>query len=398
MLASTALCDAYLPYERRNEAQEVYPLGLFLCRDCGYVYLPYVVDPEIIYHDYIYVTNSSLGLSEHFKSYTDQVLQRINPAEGSLVIDIGSNDGTLLKFFKMKGMRVLGIEPASGIARAATDSGVKTLVGFFNSKFAKRVKNEYGKATIITANNLFANIDDLEDFTEGVRELLAGDGVFIIESSYLADMIENMVFDFIYHEHLSYLSVKPLIRFFDRFGMELIDIQRIPTKGGSLRYYIQLKTGSRPVSASVSEMVAYEERMGLGRPDIFKAFERKINECNAKLLSYINKLQNQSKTIAGYGGSATSTTLIYHFGLGQILDYIVDDNTAKQNTFSPGYHIPVLPSEVLYQRKPDYVVLLAWRYIEPIINKHRNFLEQGGRFIRPLPKFAIVGDGKGKDL
>ena len=246
------------------------------------------------------------------------------------------------------------------------------------------------RATIITVNNLFANIDDLEGFTEGVHKLLAAEGVFIIESSYLGDMIQNMVFDFIYHEHLSYLSIKPLVGFFHRFNMELIDIEHVPTKGGSLRYYFQLKGGPRPVSPSVAEMRTYEDSLGLDRPETFKAFSEKINGRKSQLLSQLCDIKAQKGTIVGYGGSATSTTLIYHFGLNELMDYIVDDNPAKQGTFSPGYHIPVLSSKVLYERKPDYVLILAWRYAEPIMKKHQAFLQQGGHFIVPLPALKVI--------
>lgn len=389
-LTPTALCDAYVSSERVNEVQEVYPLDLFLCHDCGYVHLPYVVDPEIIYRDYIYVTTSSMGLSDHFQRYTEEVFRRLRPPGNSLVIDIGSNDGTLLKFLKRRGMRVLGVEPANKIAQEATKSGVKTLPDFFTTKLADKIKNDYGPATVVTINNLFANIDDLEGFTEGACKLLAPDGVLIIESSYLGDMIQNMIFDFIYHEHLSYFSVKPLVAFFRRFNMELIDIEHVPTKGGSLRYYFQLNDGSRLVSLSVAEMIAYEEKLGLDRVETFKTFSDEIDNVKSQLISQLRDLKAYGKTIAGYGGSATSTTLIYHFGLNEMMDYIVDENLAKQNTYSPGYHIPVLSSEVLYEKKPDYVLILAWRYAEPIMQKHQAFIEQGGHFIVPLPKIEVI--------
>ena len=391
-LTPTALCDAYVSPESVNEVQEIYPLDLFMCRDCGYVFLPYVIDPEIIYRDYIYVTTSSMGLADHFREYADEVLNRLNPPEKSLVIDLGSNDGTLLKFFKNRGMCVLGIEPAHEIAREATKAGVETIPDFFTSESADKIKNDYGLAAIITINNLYANIDDLDNVTEGVSKILAPDGVFIIESSYLGDMIQNMVFDFIYHEHLSYFSVKPLITLFRRFNMELIDIEHVPTKGGSLRYYMQLNGGPRPVSPSVAEMIAYEERIGIDSVEIFKAFADKINDRKSMLINKLEELKAQGKTIAGYGGSATTTTLVYHFGVGDMIDYIVDDNPAKQNTFSPGLHIPVLPSEVIYEKKPDYIIIFAWRYFDPIANKHRAYLKQGGHFIRPLPEFEIVGN------
>lgn len=389
-LTPTALCDAYVSAARVNEVQDTYPLELFMCHNCGYVHLPYVVDPEIIYRDYIYVTVSSMGLSEHFQKSAGSVLNKINPPQDSLIVDIGSNDGTLLQYFKRQNMRVLGIEPATEIAQHATKMGIETLPEFFTTELSDKIRNKYGPAMVVTMNNLFANIDNLEDVTVGVRNLLATDGVFVIESSYLADMIQNMVFDFIYHEHLSYFSVTPLKRFFQRLNMELIDIERIPTKGGSLRYYVQLSGGPRPVSSAVSEFVAYEKQIGLHRIETFKAFSDKIDTLKNQVVSTLRELKAQGKSIAGYGGSATTTTLLYHFGISEMLDYIVDDNPAKQNTFSPGYHIPILPCDVLYERKPAYVVILAWRYFEPIVKKHQMFLAQGGHFIRPLPDFEVL--------
>lgn len=389
-LSPTPLCDAYVPLSRVNAAQDSYPLELFLCKDCGYVHLPYVVNPELIYLDYIYVTTSSLGLKEHFGEYAKQVLGRLRPAKGSLVIDIGSNDGTLLKFFKEQGMRVLGIEPAKEIAEEASGNGIETLPKFFSSKFADEIKERFGQADIITINNLLANIDDLEDIAEGVKKLLAPGGVFIIESSYLGDLIRNMVFDFIYHEHLSYFHVKPLISFFKRFGMELIEVERVATKGGSLRYYFSNTEALSDIPASVKEVLEMEDGLGLDDISTYRRFSEKITQTKRQLLTQLNALKAKGKAIAGFGGSATTTTLLYHFDLTGIIEYIVDDNPAKQNTFSPGYHIPVLPPEVLYARKPDYVMLLAWRYTEPIMKKHKKFLEQGGHFIVPLPEIKVV--------
>lgn len=390
-LTPTALCDAYVSQNRVSEAQEVFPLELFLCRDCGYVHLTHVVDPEIIYRDYIYVTTSSLGLSAHFERYAEEVLGKLKPPLRSLVVDIGSNDGTLLQSFKKRGMAVLGIEPATEIARGATASGIETLPEFFTPGLAREIKRSHGSAAIVTINNLFANIDNLEEVMKGILEVLAADGVLVIESSYLADMIQNMVFDFIYHEHLSYFSVKPLESFFPRYGLELCDIDRVPTKGGSLRYYVQRRGGGRSVSRVVGELIAYERDMGLDRKEIFQEFCSRINKRKSQLLEKLRELKAQGKTIAGYGASATTTTLIYHFGISEMMDYIVDDNPAKQNTYSPGFHIPVVPSDALYERKPDYVVMLAWRYFDPIVKKHHGFLLRGGCFIRPLPDFEIVG-------
>ena len=389
-LAPTPPADAYVPVEQGDVVQEVYPLDLYLCRDCGFSQLCDVIRAESIYIDYIYETKSSLGLVDHFRRYAHAVLDRINPPPGALVVDIGSNDGSLLRFFKERGMTVLGVDPAREIARDATSGGIETLPEFFTANLSNQIRRERGAASIVTANNIFANVDELGEFTDSIRILLAPDGVFIFESYYLADLIENMVFDFIYHEHLSSFSVMPLVGFFRRHGMELIDAERVPTKGGSLRYTIQLAGGPRQVSASVGELCADEDRRGIGKLETFKAFAASIDLEKERLTALLGKLRSEGKTIAGYGASATTTTLIYHFGLGKFLSFLVDEYSRKQNVLSPGLHLPVLAPQALIDRKTDYVVILAWRYVEPILAKNRAFRDQGGRFIVPLPKLQII--------
>src|SRR5258708_8207313 len=264
-LTPTPLADEYVSRRYLSKEQPRYPLDLYLCENCGFLQLLEIVEPEGIYVDYIYETKSSLVLREHFQNYADGVVRRIKPDLGSLVIDIGSNDGTLLKAFQAKGMKVLGIDPAREIARNATEEGVKTLPIFFTAETAQSLLNEYGAATILTCNNLFANVDHLDDMVAGIRTLLAANGVFIFESFYLLDYVRNMVFDFSYHEHLSYFSVNPLVRFFARHGLELIEAERVPTKGGSLRYTVQLAGGPRAVAPSVAELVELETRAGIHR-------------------------------------------------------------------------------------------------------------------------------------
>jgi len=389
-LAPSPIGDAYITSAELHIYQESYPIDMFLCRKCGLAQLLDIIAPEILYTDYIYLTGSSSEMCEHFYKYANQVIESIKPTSGALIVDIGSNDGVLLRQFKNRGFQVLGIDPANEIARKATEEGIKTISGFFTPRLALHIKQEYGLASIITANNVFANVDDLISLTEGIRSLLAPDGVFIFESFYLADVIENMVFDFIYHEHLSAFSVAPVQRFFQSMGMQLIDIQRVPTKGGSLRYTIQLAGGSRVVSPSVAKMIKYEETFGLYCPETFTTFLNKIDDCKQLTVAHLKKLKDEGKTIVGYGASITGTTLIYHFGIGKYLDYLIDDNPAKQGRFSPGLHIPVYHSQVLFERKPDYVFILAWRFADVIIKKHNEFIKQGGKFIVPLPEFKII--------
>lgn len=384
-VAPTPIVDAYVRTEDLGKMQPVYPLDLFLCRGCGHAQLLHVIDPGILYSDYLYVTSSSLGLPQHFERYAHEVVSGINPPKESLVIDIGSNDGSLLRAFKDMGLRVLGIDPAREIARQATNAGVETLPVFFTAELGHQLRQERGSAAIVTVNNLFANVDDLIDMTLGIRELLAPDGIFVFESFYLADVVQNMVFDFIYHEHLSAFSVTPLVHFFHRCGMELIDVQRVPTKGGSLRYTVQRAGGKRPTAASVAALMDFENRLGLGRSDIFRAFTEKIERTKEGLTDLLRDLKTRGKTIAGYGASATTTVLMYHFELSEFVSFIVDDNPTRQGLFSPGCHVPVMSPQALYERKPDGVLIFAWRYVEPILSKHQAYLEQGGRFIVPLP-------------
>jgi SAM-dependent methyltransferase len=389
-LAPTPLADAYVPAARVNESQRCYPLDLFLCHTCGFSQLLDVVQPQAIYTDYIYETVSSLGLNEHFRRYAQDVVRRIRPAKGAFVIDVGSNDGTLLRAFKDQGMTVLGIDPAREIARRATASGVETLAEFLTEKLAGWIASDRGPATIVTANNVIANIDNLDEVVVAIRKLLAPDGVFVFESFYLGDLLRNMVFDFIYHEHISAFSVKPLEIFFRRHGMDLIDVQRVPTKGGSLRYTVQLAGGPRKTSPAVEEMKSLEAQQGLDKLETFKTFAAKIDAAKQSALALVRRLKGEGKRLAGYGASATTTTLIYHFGLGPFIEYMVDDYTAKQNLFSPGLHIPVLAPDVLYERRPDCVVIFAWRYFEPIIKKHRKYLNDGGHFVVPMPELRVI--------
>lgn len=390
-LEPSPLADSYYPMNVDKRKQELYPMDLFLCDQCGHSQILDVVDAESIYRDYIYVTTSSLGLSTHFKEYADWALSKAKCLEGSLVVDVGSNDGTLLSHFKAGGMKVLGVEPAVEIANNATKVGIQTLPDFFTKDFAGKIRSKYGPASIITMNNLFANIDNLQDAVNGVKLLLAPDGVFIFETFYFVNYVENMVFDFMYHEHLSYNTIKPLVRFFDMHHLELIDVHGVPTKGGSIRCIVQLKGGPRKVTSSVQNYIDYEEKIGIQKPGkLFREYKQKIQSEKEKLRAELDLLKSQGKKIAAFGASATSTTLIYHFGLVPYFDFLIDENPAKQDTFSPGANLPVYsPSSIMLQ-KPDAIVILAWRFAEPIMKNYSSFLEMGGEFIIPLPSLKKV--------
>lgn len=389
-LTPTPPADAYVPPERADVVQKCFPVDMYLCRDCGFVQLLDVVRPEAIYGDYLYETSSSLGLVEHFDGYAEEVLTRIEPEQGALVVDIGSNDGSLLRSFQRRGMTVLGVDPAGEIARRATESGVETLPEFFTVELARRLRDERGPAAIVTANNVIANIDDMDEVTRAVRELLAPDGVFVLESFHLGDLVRNMVFDFFYHEHLSAFAVRPLIPFFERHGLQLVDALRVPTKGGSLRYTVQLADGPRAPSPAVAALAEKEREQGLDGVELFERFAQQIGAAKRDVLERVHALRAEGKSVAGYGASATTTTMIYHFDLGDEIDVIFDDFEAKQGLLSPGLHIPVVASDELYERRPDAVVVFAWRYWAPIARKHARYLEEGGTFLVPMPELRVI--------
>ena len=380
-LKNSALCDVYL---KEPEKQEFYPLGLNLCMDCSFVQLSTVVNPEIIYKDYIYVTTSSSGLDSHFSKYCNELCDYLGYKEKNLVVDIGSNDGTLLKHFKKKNHCVIGVEPAVKISKIANEKGIKTYPNFFDQSVSHQIVSENGNADLITVNNLFANIDDLHAFTKSLDILLAQDGVFVIESSYLYNMLENMVFDFIYHEHLSYLSATPLQAFMRIYGMHLIHVQGVPTKGGSLRYFFARVNSQWSIDDSVQKIFRKEFFINELR-STFKQYAGKIEKEKEKIRHYLTS--NNARKVAGYGASATSTTLISHFGLDEYIDFLVDDNPSKVNTYSPGYHIPVYSSEKIRQDSLDVLIILAWRFKDEIMGKIKDL---SCKVLVPLPEFKIV--------
>ena len=378
--------DAFVTADRLQDKQELYPLDCYLCGDCGHLQNLDVVDPDILFRDYTYRSSVSLGLVEHFKAYARSVVSSLSIPNDSLVVEMGSNDGSLLKAFEAEGMRVQGIDPARDIAQAATGQGVPTLPEFFTSRIAAKIRAERGAAALFCANNVFAHIDNLADVADGIRALLAPDGVFVFEVSYIVDMIDNMVFDTIYHEHVSHHALLPMEAFLQRHGLTLFDVMRTGTKGGSIRAFAQLAaTGTRAKSSQLTALMAEETRRGITRPDIYRDWFAAIEKRKQAMLAFLDEAHRAGKTAAGYGASTTTTTLLYHFELASRLAFIVDDNKLKQGCFSPGAHIPVLPSSELATRKPDIVVILAWIYAEPIIARNAAFVNAGGTFLVPLP-------------
>ncbi len=367
------------------------PLDTYLCGDCGLIQLVHVVDPSLIYRNYLYRTSVSAGLAEHFERLASTITEAVALASGDLVVEFGSNDGTLLGCFAEKGMRVLGIDPAEEIAREATARGIPTRAEFFGAGLGRALRTEMGPARAVIANNAMANIDDLDDIFSGVQALLAPDGVFVFETQYALDVFEKTLLDVIYHEHISCFSVRPVDAAVGRFGLELFDAQRIGTKGGSIRFWLQRRHGPHKRAARVDDLIAHEEKCGLYDPAYHKAFSRRVAGIRSELHKLTDQAHGNGLTVAAYGTSVGCAALIHQFELEKRLDCFFDDAPFKQSLEGPGYDLPVYTGDKVASIKPALVVILAWRYARTIVAKHADYLAAGGRFAVPLPRLEILG-------
>jgi SAM-dependent methyltransferase len=388
-LPGTPIGDNYLERRALMGDQTVFPMDLYFCEDCGHIQLLDIVSPELIYRNYIYETSVSRGLVDHFNSYAKKIVKKFELEKDSLTVDIGCNDGTFLKALKNEGMRVLGIEPATRIAKNLNEDGVKTLCEFFDSKIAEEIESSEGLAKLISANNVMANIDDLSEMMKGVSSLLSEDGIFIFESGYGIDLIKNKVLDNIYHEHISYFRVKPMVKFLDRYGLEIIDVDHTESKGGSIRCIIQRKNGKRAIDTSVAQIINKEVEAGYDDVNTYLNFGKEMEDNRDSLINLLKEYKAQGKTISGYGASVGVTTLLYYYGLSEYVDCLYDDNPIRDGLLSPGHKIPVKNSEKIYEDRPDIIVCFPWRYIAPIKKRHSKFIDGGGIFVLPLPLVKV---------
>jgi hypothetical protein len=291
-------------------------------------------------------------------------------------------------------MKVIGVDPAADIAAEATASGVPTYPDFFTAELGRRIRKEQGGAALITMNNAFANIDDLHEIVSGVRELLAPDGVFVFETGYWLDVVQKVIFDNIYHEHLNYFAVKPARRFCAENGLELVDVLRVPTKGGSIRCTVQGQGGPRRVSAAVPTFIGLESDFDLFEPKTYKTFEARIRLLCEETRGLVQTLKAKGRTIAGYGASVTVTGVLFNLGLDRSqIEFLVDDNPVRHGLYSPGLHLPVFSSDKLYEARPHYAIVLAWQYAKPILARHLRYLEDGGNFLLFQPHVRVVHRG-----
>ncbi len=391
VLGPQPLANSFLKPADADKDEPFFPLDVYLCGGCGLVQLRDVVSPEIMFKDYVYVSSTSPVFVAHFEKFAQDVWKALGLKKGDVAVDIGSNDGVLVKPFKALGAAALGVDPAENVAKLANDAGLETVCAFFGPETARAIAKKKGRARAATACNVFAHVNDLEDFVAGLDELLADDGVFMPEFPYLADFYEKNLFDTVYHEHLSYLAVTPLIPFFEKRGFEIFDAWRVPSHGGSLRLFVQRKSGKRAKTPAVAELVALEKRLGLGSISTWKAFAERVETNKGTLIAMLERLRSENRSIMGYGAPAKGNTLLNYFHIGPgFVSAVVDDSVFKQGLLTPGTHIPVVAPGELAQRRPDYLLILAWNFAEPIMNKLASFKADGGKFIIPVPEPRIV--------
>lgn len=388
-LGPTPLANSFLTKDQLNRPEPCYPLDVYFCENCGLVQIGEVIPPEILFRNYAYITSTSQPMKVHFASLAERVMKKVKPTKGSLVVDIGSNDGTLLQGFQKYDVNCLGIEPATNIAEMARAQGVDTLNDFFGERLAQKVRTERGAASVILGTNVFAHASDLDGFLNGVTHLLAEDGVFIVEFPYLVDMLNKLEFDTIYHEHLRYFAIRPLVVLFARFDMGITDIERISVHGGSLRVYVKKSAASS--SPSVVEFLELEQGVKLDSTATYQQFGADVSAVRSELLSLLRKLKRKGARIAGYGAPAKGNTLLNYCKIGlDILDYISDTTPFKQGRYTPGMHIAVFPESHFHECPPDYALLLAWNYADEILCKEEAYRQAGGKFIVPIPRPQLV--------
>ncbi len=363
---------------------------MYLCLNCSLVQLTDVVPAEIIFDDYVYLSSSSKVLLSHYAELVGEAAQRFNLGEHDTVVDIGCNDGVLLQGYKSPGVKKVGVEP-SKVAEIAVQAGFEVVKDFFGPKSAELIVEKYGKAKVITATNVFVHVDNMHDFLTGVRKLIHDDGVFIIEASYLLDVIDQILFDTVYHEHLCYLSLTPLVSFIEKFDLEVFDARNIAVgaSGPAIRVYMQKKKGKHPIERSVAEILAREKKWGVSKIERYADYARRVDQVKSEVLSLINEKKKKGAVVGAYGAPAKGNTLLNFFNItSEIIPYVAETNVKKQGMVTPGAHIPIVSEEEFLKQMPEYALLLSWNYLDFFLAKSE-YIKRGGHFIVPLPSPAI---------
>ena len=391
-LGMSPLSNAFLTADQLNAMEPFYPLHARVCGSCFLVQLQEFQSPEQIFSDYAYFSSYSDSWLEHARIYAGQMTQRYGLGPASRVVEIASNDGYLLQYFRSGGIPVLGVEPAANVAAAAEAKGIPTVVKFFGTRTAAELAADGRSADLLIGNNVLAHVPDLNDFVAGLALLLKPAGAVTLEFPHLLRLMEETQFDTIYHEHFSYFSFTTAERVFARHGLALFDVEELPTHGGSLRIHARhAKNFSVAVSDRVAELKRREAGAGLGRLSTYAGFGERVRETKRALLEFMVGAKRQGKRLAGYGAAAKGNTLLNYCGIrGDFLDCVVDRSPHKQNRFLPGTRIPVLPPEKLRETRPDYLLILPWNLKAEIMEQMAHIRQWGGRFVVPIPRVEVL--------
>lgn len=391
-LGKMPIPNGFLAEENLKKKEDKFNLVCVYCESCGLVQTSHVVNPNLMFKNYVYIPSTAKIMMNNFSNLAFLLNKQLGLNKNHLVVDIGSNDGSLLTFFKSFQARVLGIDPAKNLAKVAELNGVPTLVELFNTRAAQKAVKKFGKALIITATNAIAHIHNLDEVFKGVDILLSSEGVFVTEFPYLLDLVNKNQFDTIYHEHLSYFSLKPWIHLAEKYNFEIIDVRRLLIHGGSIRLTHRRKKGSgKSHTNTVRYLMNLEIESGLYDKRTYLEFSNRVKKLKKELVAFLIKLKKDSKRIVGYGAAAKGNVLTNYFDIGnEILDYIVDSVPYKQGLYTPGKHIPIFAERKLLEDRPDYALILAWNFADEIIEKQKAFLKKGGRFIIPIPDLRVI--------
>jgi hypothetical protein len=391
-LGMTPISNAFVRAEHASFSERFYPLKSFVCDQCWLVQLEDFETPETHFHaEYVYFSSFSDSWLAHARSFVERAVARLGLGTGSRVVEVGSNDGYLLQYFVQRGIPCLGVDPAANCAKAAWDfRHVPTEVAFFGSKVAKMLREQGGAADLIIANNVLAHVPDINDFVAGFKIMLSEEGVATFEFPHVLEMIRNVEFDTIYHEHYSYLSLLALEPLFNRHGLQVIDVERLSTHGGSLRLYAA-HAGRKEVAESVKQLRQEEVVVGLDRLATYETFGQRVRQLKRSLLRLLIELVESGKSVAAYGAPAKGNTLLNYCGIGRdFIGYTVDRNVHKQGLLLPGTRIPVLAPDEIERRRPDYVLILPWNLREEIVTQINQFHDWTGKFIVPVPDPVIL--------
>lgn len=389
-LGEMPLANSYIEPGNKDKEEMLYKLAIAYCPECYLVQITHRVDPKDLFSDYLYFSSFSNAFLKHAEAMADSLTKKFTLDSNSLVMEIGSNDGYLLKFFEKKGIPILGIEPAENIAKVANEKGIPTMDIFFGPDSVNKILGEKGPADIIIGNNVLAHVPLINDFLNSISKCLKPTGSAVFETPYLEDLLEHTEFDTIYHEHVFYYSLSAIKILVERAGLELYDVSRQDIHGGSVRVFLQ-KEKQYDISDNVKLMLLEEEKYGITDESLYNSFGQKVEKLKAELVQLLKELKEAGKTIAAYGAAAKGNTLLNYMGIdNNVIAFVVDRSPYKQGRYMPGVHLPIYSPSRLLEVLPDYTLLLAWNFADEILKQQAEYHRRGGRFIIPIPEPRVV--------